>query len=134
MGVEEGAGQQHGQLRAVGRGPEHGDLRNWFYETYDLPLKAGEHTVVPENHQHEHGPDCGHAAVPHGDHVDYVHDGHRHARHGGTPVHEQLALALIENGSQRMNERVQVAVRGRKEAFVATVRSRTKSRRATSSS
>jgi zinc transport system permease protein len=22
-------------------------------------------------------------AVPHGDHVDYVHDGHRHAVHGG---------------------------------------------------
>jgi zinc transport system permease protein len=21
--------------------------------------------------------------VPHGDHVDYVHDGHRHAPHGG---------------------------------------------------
>ena len=27
-------------------------------------------------------PDCGHDAVPHGDHVDYVHDGHRHAVHG----------------------------------------------------
>ena len=33
-------------------------------------------------HQHDHGPDCGHVAVPHGDHVDYVHDGHRHAPHG----------------------------------------------------
>lgn len=33
-------------------------------------------------HRHEHGPDCGHEAVPHGDHVDYVHDGHRHAAHG----------------------------------------------------
>jgi zinc transport system permease protein len=32
-------------------------------------------------HPHEHGPDCGHLAVPHGDHVDYVHDGHRHAPH-----------------------------------------------------
>jgi zinc transport system permease protein len=39
------------------------------------------HTV--EEHDHEHGPECGHAAVPHGDHVDYVHDGHRHAPHGG---------------------------------------------------
>jgi zinc transport system permease protein len=43
---------------------------------------GGGHTVVPENHQHEHGDDCGHPAVPHGDHVDYVHDGHRHAPHG----------------------------------------------------
>jgi zinc transport system permease protein len=40
------------------------------------------HTAVPEDHGHEHGPECGHPAVPHGDHVDYVHDGHRHAPHG----------------------------------------------------
>ncbi|WP_249225462.1 metal ABC transporter permease [Nocardioides alcanivorans] len=33
-------------------------------------------------HPHEHGDNCGHTAVPHGDHVDYVHDGHRHAAHG----------------------------------------------------
>ena len=26
-----------------------------------------------------HGPECGHPAVSHEDHVDYVHDGHRHA-------------------------------------------------------
>jgi zinc transport system permease protein len=45
-------------------------------------LAAG-HTAVPEQHQHRHGDDCGHPAVPHGDHVDYVHDGHRHAQHGG---------------------------------------------------
>jgi len=41
-----------------------------------------EHTVVSEGHEHEHGEDCGHLAVPHDDHVDYVHDGHRHAPHG----------------------------------------------------
>ena len=41
-----------------------------------------DHTVVPEDHAHEHGDACGHLAVPHGDHVDYVHDGHRHAPHG----------------------------------------------------
>jgi hypothetical protein len=32
-------------------------------------------------HEHEHGPGCGHEAVPHGDHVDYIHEGHRHAAH-----------------------------------------------------
>lgn len=37
---------------------------------------------VCDGHPHEHGPDCGHRAVPHGDHVDYLHDGHRHAIHG----------------------------------------------------
>ncbi len=41
-----------------------------------------EHQVVDEDHQHVHGEACGHPAVPHGDHVDYVHDGHRHAVHG----------------------------------------------------
>ncbi|MEJ7742136.1 MAG: metal ABC transporter permease [Nocardioidaceae bacterium] len=40
------------------------------------------HTVVPEDHGHDHGEHCGHPAVPHGDHVDYVHGGHRHAVHG----------------------------------------------------
>lgn len=34
-----------------------------------------------EAHAHEHGPGCGHEAVAHGDHVDYLHDGHRHAPH-----------------------------------------------------
>ncbi len=35
-----------------------------------------------EDHLHTHGPTCGHPAVPHDDHVDYLHDGHRHAPHG----------------------------------------------------
>ena len=34
------------------------------------------------NHPHEHGPGCGHTAVKHGDHVDYLHDGHLHHPHG----------------------------------------------------
>ena len=52
--------------------------------TAPFPADATEdaHTVVPEEHRHEHGRDCGHVAVAHGDHVDYVHDGHRHAPHG----------------------------------------------------
>jgi hypothetical protein len=35
------------------------------------------------DHQHVHGAGCGHETVQHGDHVDYVHDGHRHADHEG---------------------------------------------------
>ena len=38
--------------------------------------------VDAAEHPHVHGKDCGHVAVPHGDHVDYVHDGQRHAVHG----------------------------------------------------
>jgi zinc transport system permease protein len=39
--------------------------------------------AVTEPHRHQHGPSCGHPAVEHGDHIDYIHDGHRHAVHGG---------------------------------------------------
>ena len=45
-----------------------------------VPAPADHETA--DTHPHEHGPDCGHVAVPHEDHVDYVHDGHRHAEHG----------------------------------------------------
>ncbi len=48
------------------------------------PFATGEpdaHETCAE-HPHDHGPGCGHLAVPHDDHVDYVHDGHRHAAHG----------------------------------------------------
>ena len=37
--------------------------------------------VVEDEHPHRHGADCGHAPVRHGDHTDYLHEGHRHAAH-----------------------------------------------------
>lgn len=46
------------------------------------PGDPGQHETVGEPHGHAHGPGCGHPAVEHGDHVDYLHDGHRHAAHG----------------------------------------------------
>jgi zinc transport system permease protein len=43
---------------------------------------AGRRHHHAETHaDHEHGPGCGHEAVPHDDHIDYVHAGHRHAQH-----------------------------------------------------
>jgi len=47
------------------------------YAPEALPL----HEQSEERHGHVHGPGCGHLAIEHGDHVDYVHDGHRHAVH-----------------------------------------------------
>jgi zinc transport system permease protein len=47
------------------------------YDADALPL----HETTEERHRHVHGPGCGHLAIEHGDHVDYVHDGHRHAVH-----------------------------------------------------
>ena len=42
-----------------------------------------EHSCTGHDGEHTHGPDCGHEAVPHGDHVDYLVDGHLHHPHDG---------------------------------------------------
>ena len=58
----------------------------WLRRRSRLMAPFPEVTATPHRstveHPHEHGEACGHPAVPHGDHVDYVHDGHRHAVHG----------------------------------------------------
>ena len=41
------------------------------------------HHVHEGPHDHRHGPGCGHEAIPHGDHVDYLVDGHLHHPHDG---------------------------------------------------
>ncbi len=41
--------------------------------------------MTPDQHDHEHGPGCGHTAVRHGDHVDYLYEGELH-HHGGDAV------------------------------------------------
>jgi zinc transport system permease protein len=49
-----------------------------------IAARAGSRRhAVAETHAHEHGVECGHQAVTHGDHVDYLHDGHLHAAHEG---------------------------------------------------
>ena len=37
---------------------------------------------IHADHPHQHGPSCGHTAIKHGDHVDYLVDGHLHHPHG----------------------------------------------------
>ena len=39
------------------------------------------HTCTGHDASHTHGGQCGHEAVPHGDHVDYVVNGHLHYSH-----------------------------------------------------
>jgi hypothetical protein len=41
------------------------------------------HDCRGHDQAHRHGPGCGHEAVPHGDHTDYLVDGHLHHPHGG---------------------------------------------------
>lgn len=45
-----------------------------------------------DNHQHVHGPDCGHTAVQHDGHTDYLHDGHMHNNHGDHVDDHALAV------------------------------------------
>ena len=41
-----------------------------------------QHDCGAHEKGHKHGPNCGHEAVPHGDHVDYLVSGHLHHPHG----------------------------------------------------
>jgi hypothetical protein len=40
------------------------------------------HECSGHDKEHIHGPNCGHEAVPHGNHTDYLVDGHLHHPHG----------------------------------------------------
>jgi hypothetical protein len=51
------------------RSPE-GDFGSEAHHTHD-------------DHDHTHGSYCGHPSEQHGDHIDYLHDGHRHREHEG---------------------------------------------------
>ena len=53
------------------------------------------HNCSGHEKSHVHGPTCGHEAVPHGNHVDYLVDGHLHHSHGThCDDHGQLEVAL----------------------------------------
>ncbi len=41
------------------------------------------HQCSGHDKSHRHGPACGHEAIPHGDHTDYLVSGHLHHVHGG---------------------------------------------------
>jgi len=43
----------------------------------------GGHECTGHEKDHLHGPECGHEAVPHGDHICYIVDGHLHHPHNG---------------------------------------------------
>ena len=41
-----------------------------------------QHSCGGHDKAHQHGPTCGHMAVPHGDHTDFLVNGHLHHPHG----------------------------------------------------
>lgn len=63
----------------------HGD----HHDEHRLPVSGQNPDTCTEGHhceghtpEHVHGPGCGHEPVPHGDHIDYLVDGHLHHPHG----------------------------------------------------
>jgi zinc transport system permease protein len=63
-----------------------GAMLAWWrrrHALYEPAWDGGDASHTVHDHPHAHGPGCGHHAVLHDDHVDYVHDGHRHASHVG---------------------------------------------------
>lgn len=53
-----------------------------------------EHTCDGHDKGHRHSASCGHPAVPHGNHMDYLVDGHLHHPHGGhCDEHGTLSMA-----------------------------------------
>jgi hypothetical protein len=74
-----------GIVHALASGIERGDH---FGEHVVEVSAANPDTCTPghdcDGHErgHKHGAGCGHEAVPHGDHVDYLVDGHLHHPHG----------------------------------------------------
>jgi hypothetical protein len=70
-----------------------GHLHHWHDNHWDehaVDVAAGNperctpgHACGSHDTNHTHGPACGHEAVPHGSHVDYLVDGHLHHPHDG---------------------------------------------------
>lgn len=58
-----------------------------------------EHNIHSD-HPHQHGDDCGHRCVQHGNHVDYDHDGHRHMIHQGHVDECRLGMGEVDQPTQ----------------------------------
>ncbi len=55
------------------------------------------HKCGGHDKNHKHGPGCGHEAVPHGDHTDYLVNGHLHHPHGDhCDDHGAIQLAVTK--------------------------------------
>jgi hypothetical protein len=62
--------------------------------TGDMTSKEGVSNVatIHADHDHRHGPGCGHTGIKHEGHVDYLHDGHLH--HVGSKGVEEHGVAV----------------------------------------
>ena len=56
---------------------------------------------IHPDHDHRHGPGCGHMALQHEEHVDYLHDGHLHHPTGHADEVEEHTLAVSAANPER---------------------------------
>ncbi|HZO94832.1 MAG TPA: hypothetical protein VFB22_13905 [Candidatus Baltobacteraceae bacterium] len=59
----------------------HVDEHNVAVTTHNPNACEAGHACAGHDAAHAHGEGCGHQAVPHGDHVDYLVSGHLHRQH-----------------------------------------------------
>jgi hypothetical protein len=48
-----------------------------------------------KDHKHQHGTNCGHVQIKHGDHTDYIHDGHIHHVEGSHVDEHRIEVSAI---------------------------------------
>ena len=100
MATHQGHTHQHGPncghtaIRHDGHVDYHHDghlhhVNGGAVEEHQLPVNDGNPAACTPDHDcgghaqdHRHGPQCGHEAVPHGNHTDYLVNGHLHHPHG----------------------------------------------------
>jgi hypothetical protein len=82
--------QHEGHVDYLHDGHLHHPRPDGQVEEHVLPVTVDNPAVCTSGHEceghdasHVHGPDCGHEAVPHGEHIDYLVDGHLHHPHDG---------------------------------------------------
>lgn len=82
--------EHDGHVDYLHDGHLHHTLANGDVEEHRLAVTSANPAGCTPAHQcdghdasHKHGPNCGHDPVPHGDHVDYLVNGHLHHPHGG---------------------------------------------------
>lgn len=82
---------------------------------FALPLAAGfmitaqAHEVIHAGHTHQHGAECGHAAIAHGGHVDYLHDGHLHNAHSAHADEHVLPVSAVNPVDEALVTKVEHA-------------------------
>jgi hypothetical protein len=60
-----------------------------------ITIMKSDHPATHPDHDHKHGPGCGHTAIEHDGHVDYLHDGHLHHPTGNAAQVEEHILEVM---------------------------------------